>query len=131
MYKDFAGSVDEFIKRYPKLIQQQLKTLRACIKTHAPEAIESISYGMPAYKLNGPLVYFGVHAKHIGFYPTGEGVKAFEKKIIQLGYAYSKGAIQFPLDQPIPVDLVEAIVKHRGVSNKAKVKSKKSKGKRS
>ncbi|MFN3795599.1 MAG: iron chaperone [Chitinophagaceae bacterium] len=141
MYKDFAGSVDEFIKRYPKPIQQQLKTLRACIKTHAPEATETISYGMPAYKLNGPLVYFGVHAKHIGFYPTGEGVKAFEKKIIQLGYAYSKGAIQFPLDQPIPVDLVEAIVKHRVVSNKAKaslrqgfgkqVKSKKFKGKRS
>lgn len=125
MYKDFAGSVDEFIKRYPKPIQQMLKALRACIKTHAPEAIETISYGMPAYKLNGPLVYFGVHAKHIGFYPTGEGVKAFEQKIIQLGYAYSKGAIQFPLDQPIPLDFVEAIVKHRVVSNKAKVKSKK------
>lgn len=131
MYKDFTGSVDEFIKRYPKSIQQMLKALRACIKTHAPEATETISYGMPAYKLNGPLVYFGVHAKHIGFYPTGEGVKAFEKKINQLGYAYSKGAIQFPLDQPIPVDLVEAIVKHRVVSNKAKVKRKKSKGKRS
>lgn len=131
MYKDFAGSVDEFIKRYPKQIQQRLKALRACIKTHAPEATETISYGMPAYKLNGPLVYFGVHAKHIGFYPTGEGVKAFEKKIIQLGYAYSKGAIQFPLDQPIPVDLVEAIVKHRVISNELKVKSKKAKVKKS
>lgn len=131
MYKDFAGSVDEFIKRYPKPIQQMLKALRVCIKTHAPEATETISYGMPAYKLNGPLVYFGVHAKHIGFYPTGEGVKTFEKKIIQLGYAYSKGAIQFPLDQPIPVDLVEAIVKHRVLSNELKVKSKKAKVKKS
>jgi uncharacterized protein YdhG (YjbR/CyaY superfamily) len=120
MYKDFAGSVDEFIKRYPKPIQEMLKALRACIKTHAPDATESISYGMPAYKFNGPLVYFGVHAKHIGFYPTADGINRFEQQIIKRGYAYSKGAIQFPIDEALPMDLVEAIVQYRVVSNKAK-----------
>ncbi len=125
MKKIIATDVDSYISGYPPKVQKMLKQLRAAIKKAAPEAEESISYMMPAYKLNGPLVYFGAYEKHIGFYPTGTGVAAFQKEIAS--YKSSKGAIQFPLDQPLPLALVEKIVKFKVKENllKAEVKKKK------
>ena len=125
MKKIIATDVDSYISGYPPKVQKMLKQLRAAIKKAAPEAEESISYMMPAYKLNGPLVYFGAYEKHIGFYPTGTGVAAFQKEIAS--YKTSKGAIQFPLDQPLPLALVEKIVKFKVKENllKAEVKKKK------
>jgi uncharacterized protein YdhG (YjbR/CyaY superfamily) len=125
MKKITATNVDEFIAAYPPSVQKMLKQLRAAIKKAAPEAEESISYMMPAYKLHGPLVYFGAYEKHIGFYPTGTGVAAFQKEIAS--YKSSKGAIQFPLDEPLPLTLVEKIVKFKVKENmmKAEIKKKK------
>jgi len=129
MKKNIATDVDSYISEYPPTVQKMLKQLRAAIRKAAPKAEESISYMMPAYKLQGPLVYFGAYDKHIGFYPTGTGVAAFQKEIAS--YKSSKGAIQFPLDQPLPIALVEKIVKYRVKQNlmKADQKVKKTNGK--
>ncbi len=125
MKKNIATDVDSYISGYPPTVQKMLKQLRAAVRKAAPKAEESISYMMPAYKLNGPLVYFGAYEKHIGFYPTGSGVAAFQKEIAS--YKSSKGAIQFPLDQPLPLELVEKIVKFKAKENmmKAEIKKKK------
>jgi len=129
MKKNIASDVDSYIADYPPKVQKMLKQLRSAIWKAAPDAEESISYMMPAYKLQGPLVYFGAYEKHIGFYPTGTGVAAFQKEIAS--YKSSKGAIQFPLDQPLPIALVEKIVQYRVKQNlmKAEQKVKKTKGK--
>lgn len=105
------ATIDEYIAQYPQDVQIIMNKLRAVIKECAPEAQERISYGMPGFYLNGMLVWFGGHQNHIGFYPTGEGVAAFTNELA--GYKMSKGAVQFPLDQPIPYDLIRKIVKHR------------------
>ncbi len=100
------------------------KQLRAIIRKVAPKAEELISYGMPAYKLNGPLVYFAAYAKHIGFYPMPSAIEAFKKELS--GYETAKGSIRFPLDQPLPIDLIEQIVEFRVLRNLEKpVKKKK------
>ncbi len=104
-------NIDEYISGSPNDIQEKLKELRETIKKAAPGAEEKISYGMPAFTLNGILVYFAAQTRHIGFYPTSSGVKAF---IQELGsYKTSKGAIQFPLDRPLPLELIARIVKFR------------------
>ncbi len=113
-------TVDEYISQYPEDMQQILRQVRAVIKESAPEAEERISYRMPAYFLNGPLVYFAGFKHHIGFYPTGAGIEAFKE---QLGtYKWSKGAVQFPLAKPIPYDLIATIVKQRVAENRQKAK---------
>jgi uncharacterized protein YdhG (YjbR/CyaY superfamily) len=124
MKKNIATDVDSYIAAYPTKVQKMLKQIRATIKKTAPDAEESISYMMPAYKLHGPLVYFGGYEKHIGFYPTGSGIAPFQKEIA--AYKSSKGAVQFPLDQPLPLDLIEKMVKYRVKENltKADVKMK-------
>jgi uncharacterized protein YdhG (YjbR/CyaY superfamily) len=112
-------TVDEYIQTFPKDIQELLKQIRAAIKTTAPEAVESISYGMPAYKTNGrPLVYFAGFKKHIGFYATPAGHVAFADELSK--YKQGKGSVQFPLDQPIPLDLLKRIVAFRVKENAAK-----------
>jgi uncharacterized protein YdhG (YjbR/CyaY superfamily) len=113
-------TIEEYISSCSKEIQPKLRELHKNIKALAPTAEEKISYGMPAYMLNGPLVYFGVHTHHIGFYPTGSGVEAFKKELKD--YKFSKGAIQFPLDQPLPLELVKRIVKFRVEHNSRKGK---------
>ena len=125
MKKNIASDVDSYIADYPPKVQKMLKQLRTAIRKAAPKAEESISYMMPAYKLHGPLVYFGAYEKHIGFYPTGTGVAAFQKEIAS--FKSSKGAVQFPLDQPLPLALVEKIVTFKVKENlmKAEVKKKK------
>jgi uncharacterized protein YdhG (YjbR/CyaY superfamily) len=104
-------TVDEYIAQAPKDVQPILKKIRATIKKAAPKAEEKISYQMPGYYLNGQLVWFGAHPHHIGFYPTGEGMQAFQKEFAS--YKTSKGAVQFPLDGPIPYALITRVVKYR------------------
>ncbi|MDB5120636.1 MAG: hypothetical protein JWN56_1854 [Sphingobacteriales bacterium] len=113
--KAATNNVDEYITGFPKETQLLLEKLRATIKNAAPEAEEMISYQMPAYKFHGMLVYFGGYKNHIGFYPTGSGIEIFKEEIKDL--KYSKGTIQFPLDKPLPLDLVTKIVVFRVMQN--------------
>ena len=105
------GSIDEYIAHCPLLFQGKLQELRAIIRKGAPGAEEKISYRMPAFFLNGPLVYFAAQKNHIGFYPTPSGVTAFKKDLS--GYKTSRGAIQFPIDKPLPLQLILRIVRFR------------------
>ncbi|MBK9405880.1 MAG: DUF1801 domain-containing protein [Ignavibacteria bacterium] len=105
-------TVDDYISYFPSETKTKLKIIRQIIKDIAPEAIESISYGMPAYKINKkPLVYFGGFAKHIGFYATPTGHEKFKKQLSV--YKQGKGSVQFPLDQQLPVALIKNIIKFR------------------
>ena len=115
-------NVDEYISTYPKDVQQVLLQLRALIKKAAPGATELISYRMPAYKLNGVLVYFAAHKNHIGFYATPTGHKAFIKDLAV--YKSGKGSVQFPLDNPLPKALITRIVKFRVQQNSEKTRGK-------
>lgn len=112
--------IDVYISKYPEEIQKMLQELRLVIQESAPEATEKISYQMPTYYLNGNLVHFAVNKNHIGFYPAPSGIEAFEEALKP--YKYSKGAIQFPFDKPIPYDLIRRIVKHRVEENLSKKK---------
>ncbi len=111
-------TIDEYIAQFPADVQQILNKIRRLIKELAPEATERISYGMPGFYLNGMLVWFAGHAKYIGFYPTGEGIEAFKGEIA--GYKWSEGAVQFPLNQPIPYELIRKMVKFRIGHNRGK-----------
>ena len=113
-------SIDEYIAGFPEEVQLVLEQVRATIKAAAPNAEETIAYAMPAYKLNGPLVYFAGHKRHIGFYATPTGHEAFAKELSV--YQQGKGSVQFPLDQPMPLDLIARIVKFRVGENLAKPK---------
>jgi uncharacterized protein YdhG (YjbR/CyaY superfamily) len=104
-------TIDEYIAAYPPPVQLLLEHLRETIHSAAPNAEETISYGMPAFKQKKMLVYFAAYKKHIGFYPTSSGIKAFEKNFIN--YKWSKGAVQFPIDKPLPLKLVSKIVAFR------------------
>ena|SRR5688572_19306138 len=115
-YTGVAKNIDSYIDTQPESIQDKLIELRKITKDAVPKAEEVISYMMPAFKQHGVLVYFAGCQTHIGFYPTPSGVKAFEKELT--GYKYSKGAIQFPLDKPLPVGLVKKIVKYRAKEDK-------------
>ena len=109
-------TIDEYISTFPSDIQQILEKLRKVIQDSAPNAQEAISYGIPAFRLNGDLVYFAAFKKHIGFYPRGpSAIEAFKDELS--GYEQSKGTIRFPLDQPIPFDLVKRIVRFRVQQN--------------
>jgi uncharacterized protein YdhG (YjbR/CyaY superfamily) len=111
-------TVDEYIRAFPTPAKKKLTELRRIIRQLAPEAMEKISYRMPAYFLNGYLVYFAAFARHVGFYPGASGVAAFESELA--GYKHARGSIQFPLDQPLPIKLIERIVALRVKENRAK-----------
>ena len=123
--KDTYTTTDEYISRYPADVQERLQAIRAAIKAAAPEAEEGIGYGMPAYRLHGPLVYFGAAKNHIGFYPTPNGIEACQAELAP--YASAKGSAQFPYDQPLPLDLVDKIVRYRVAENLKKAEAKKAK----
>jgi uncharacterized protein YdhG (YjbR/CyaY superfamily) len=112
-------TIDEYISGFPENIQTILEKLRRTIKESAPAAEETISYEMPAFRLKRVLVYFAAFKNHIGFYPTASPIVAFKKELAP--YQTSKGAIQFPIDKPIPVTLVKKIVKFRVDEVSAKV----------
>jgi uncharacterized protein YdhG (YjbR/CyaY superfamily) len=106
------NEIDQYILQFPEETRDILNKIRALIKENAPEAIESIAYGMPAYKLNKkPLVYFAAYKTHIGFYATPSGHEAFKEELSK--YKQGKGSVQFPLNQPIPYDLIMRMVKFR------------------
>ena len=124
MKNDKTGfnSIDEYIAAFPEAVQKLLMEMRANIKAAAPEAEEKISYQMPTFYLKGNLVHFAAYKKHIGFYPTSSGIAAFQQQLA--AYKSSKGAVQFPLDQPIPYELVAEIVQFRVRENLAKAAAK-------
>jgi uncharacterized protein YdhG (YjbR/CyaY superfamily) len=104
-------TTDEYIASFPQNVQVALQQTRQAIKDAAPKAQEVISYNMPAFKQNGVLVWFAAFKNHIGFFPKVSALEAFKEKVS--GYQTSKGTIRFPLDKPIPVELVKEIVKFR------------------
>lgn len=107
-----ASSIDEYIAEFAPETQAVLQELRSVIKQVAPGAIETISYAIPTFDLNGKhLVHFAAYANHIGFYPTPSGIERFK---VELGsYKSAKGSVQFPLDRPMPFDLIRQIVEFR------------------
>jgi len=117
--KPKLSSVGEYIRSFPEEVQPIMKKIRATIREKAPEAVESISYGMPAYKTHGkPLVYFGGFPKHIGFYATPTGHDKFAGELSL--YKQGKGSVQFPLNKPVPYDLIGRIVEFRVLENDMK-----------
>jgi len=111
--------VEEYIGQFPKKVQDILRHIRELIKANAPEAEESMAYGMPAYKIyKKPLVYFAAFKNHIGFYATPSGHTEFQEELSR--YKQGKGSVQFPLDQEVPYALIERIVQFRIEENKAK-----------
>lgn len=117
-------NIDQYIANFPAATQKLLQQVRETIQLAVPEATEVISYGMPAFKQKGILVYFAGYAKHIGFYPTGSGIEAFKNEFGD--YKWSKGAVQFPLDKPLPLDLITRITKFKAEIDLGKVVKKKS-----
>jgi uncharacterized protein YdhG (YjbR/CyaY superfamily) len=109
------NSIDEYIALFPEEIQIKLLEMRAIIKAAAPGAQEKISYQMPAFAQQGILVYFAAWKDHIGFYPIPSGVQAFKQELSN--YESSKGSVKFPLDRPLPLDLISKIVKFRLAEN--------------
>lgn len=116
-----AADIDEYIAGFPKDIQKLLQEMRATIHKAAPAAEEAIKYAIPTFVLNGNLVHFAAFKNHIGFYPAPSGIEAFKKELA--AYKGSKGAIQFPLDHPLPTSLISRIVKYRVAKNLEKGKS--------
>jgi uncharacterized protein YdhG (YjbR/CyaY superfamily) len=116
--KAMPKNIDEYIATFPKDVQKILEELRTTIRKAAPEAEEVISYQMPAFKYHGMLVYFAAYKKHIGFYPTPSGIEAFRKELAV--YEAAKGSVQFPIGNPLPLNLISKIVKYRVKENLAR-----------
>jgi uncharacterized protein YdhG (YjbR/CyaY superfamily) len=121
------NSIDVYIASFPVEIQKIMQELRATIKAAAPGAEEKISYQMPAFVLKGNLVYFAAWKNHIGFYPASSGTQAFKHELSI--YESTKGSVKFPLEKPLPLDLISRIVKFRVVENLRKAEMKSSKRK--
>jgi uncharacterized protein YdhG (YjbR/CyaY superfamily) len=117
-----AKNIDEYISAFPENIQYLLEQMRATIKKAAPRAEETIKYGMPAFTLNGNLVFFAAYKNHIGFYPAPRGVAEFTKAMS--AFEGGKGTLRFPIADPLPVALITKIVKFRTQKNLSKVKTK-------
>ncbi|HYE09776.1 MAG TPA: DUF1801 domain-containing protein [Patescibacteria group bacterium] len=109
------STIDEYVKGFPPEIQKKLEQLRAAVKMIAPTAEEIISYQMPTFYLNGNLVHFAAFKNHIGFYPAPSGIEAFKQELSQ--YKGAKGSVQFPIDQPLPMELIKKIVEFRVAEN--------------
>lgn len=111
-------TIDDYLSICPKAIRNTMIELRHTIKKAAPDSEEKISYQMPAFFQNGPLVYFSAQKNHIGFYPTPSGVEAFKEELS--GYVTSKGAVRFPYEKPLPLKLISEIVRFRVIENREK-----------
>ena len=111
MQKKQAATIGEYIAQFPTEVQQILQQIRETIRREAPEAEEAMRYQIPTFRLNGNLVHFAAFKNHIGFYPAPSGIKQFQKELS--GYETAKGTIQFPLDKPIPYDLIAKITAFR------------------
>ena len=117
-------TVNDYIAASESHVKKHLKQIREAITSVAPNAEEVISYQMPGYKQNGMVVFFAGYKNHIGFYPTGSGIEKFKNEFAK--YKWSKGAVQFPLDKPLPVALIKKIVKFKLKENEEKAVLKKS-----
>jgi uncharacterized protein YdhG (YjbR/CyaY superfamily) len=111
-------NIDDYISRFPANVQEILQKIRATIREAAPDAVEAISYQMPTFQLNGNLVHFAGFKNHIGFYPVPTGMEKFKEELSV--YPTGKGSVQFPLDRPIPYDLIRRIVLFRVEENQQK-----------
>jgi uncharacterized protein YdhG (YjbR/CyaY superfamily) len=120
--KSTPKSIDEYIANFPKDVREILEKLRITIREAAPVAEEAISYRMPTFRLNGNLVHFAAHKNHIGFYPTPSGIEKFKKELSV--YEGAKGSVQFPIDKPLPLDLVDKIVRYRVAENLERAEAK-------
>lgn len=123
-----ANDIDEYISTQPAKVQTLLKQMRSAIHKAAPKATEAIKYGIPTFMQEGNLVHFAGYQNHIGFYPAPMGIKEFSKETAK--YEAGKGTLQFPIDEPLPLDLVARIVKFRLDYNLEKSKAKKSTAKK-
>jgi uncharacterized protein YdhG (YjbR/CyaY superfamily) len=111
-----ADSIDEYIAQFPTETKAALSQMRALIRASAPDAVETISYAIPTFDLNGRhLVHFAGYAKHVGFYPIPSGMDAFKDDLAP--YKQGKGSVQFPLSEPLPADLIRRIVEFRVAEN--------------
>jgi len=117
-----VNSIADYISQFEEGVQHKLNEIYQLIKKEAPEASEGIFYAMPGFKLNGPLIYFAATKHHIGLYPLPETIKEFELELSN--YACTKGAVRFPLNKPLPLDLISTIVQFRIAVNLAKKKTK-------
>ena len=117
------NSIDKYISGFPAEVQEMLRKLRATIQQAAPDAGETINYAMPTFTLKGNLVHFAAYKKHIGFYPAPSGIEAFKDEL-QI-YKWAKGSVQFPLNMPLPLDLISRMVKFRVIENSGKSKPEK------
>jgi uncharacterized protein YdhG (YjbR/CyaY superfamily) len=109
-------TIDDYIRQFPPSVQEKLEKLRRVIKDAAPDSTERISYQMPTFYLQGNLVHFAAFKQHIGFYPAPSGIERFKEELA--GYKNSKGAVQFPIDEPLPYELISRIVTFRAGENK-------------
>lgn len=112
---DVPKNIDEYIAKFPIEVQEKLQKIRKIVQDAAPEATEKISYQMPTFYLYGNLVHFAAYKKHIGFYPTPSGITSFDEELAP--YKRAKGSVIFPLDKPIPYDLIDKIVRFRVAEN--------------
>ena len=119
-----ATTIDEYIAEFPPDVQKKLQQVRAIIRETAPEATETISYAIPTFDLNGHLIHFAGFKNHIGLYPTPSGIKEFEDELAP--YKSGKGSLQFPLDKPLPLDLMSRIVEFRVLENTTKAAKRRS-----
>ena len=117
------STIDEYIRGYPPDVRKKLSDLRATIRKAAPDAVEKISYRMPTFFQKKNLVHFAAYDHHIGFYPAASGIAAFRDEMTQ--YVTSKGAVQFPIDEPLPLKLVARVVKFRVAENEARTGARK------
>lgn len=115
-------TVEEYIAAFPEEIRALLEAMRATIRAAAPDAGERISYQIPTFTLHGNLVHYAAFKRHIGFYPASSGIAAFQEELA--GYKQSRGAVQFPLDQPLPLELVARITRYRADENRARAAKK-------
>lgn len=118
-------TIDEYIAGFPQDIQEILQKIRLTVRQAAPDAQETISYQMPTFVLKGNLVHFAAFKNHIGFYPVPSGIEAFREELAS--YLGGKGSVRFPLDQPIPYDLIGRIVAFRVTENTEKAEAKRKK----
>lgn len=121
--KNTFKNIDKYILMFPIDVQEKLLELRKAIHSQISDLEEYIGYQMPAFKYMGkPLIYFAGYKKHIGFYPGAEGIRNFEKDFKERNYKFSKGAVQFPINEDIPIELVNRIIEFR----KEEIRQKKS-----
>jgi uncharacterized protein YdhG (YjbR/CyaY superfamily) len=122
MNQSVPANFEQYLLNNPKKIQERLQKIRLLVKKIAPESVEKISYGMPAFTFHGMLIYFAAHTKHIGFYPLPSAIIAFKEELTR--YKTARGSIQFPHNEPLPLKLIEQIIAFRVAENAMKAEMK-------